>query len=423
MSRSALSKTVLLPALAAGATVAVVLGVVLVGSHHSGAANAGGSGGGGKDLRLLRIGTYPAQISGDGNGRYVLKGTLPIDPTKGIVWELGKVSDGADRAAALAKALGLHGDVVHDDQGWVVKDGEAEVRVYDAPGSPWGFASSSLMRGCAPIPPEGYQDLRSATACAIDWAMTTPSVSEADARLAAAPIFTAAGLDSTGVAVQGEPPLRTLDVTASVDGVSVGGYDTIVEVGDKGVSLAGGWLAPAEKALTAVGTYPLRTAQAAFDGLQSFAIPEIACVPTAKCPDMGPVDVTGATYGLMPAYEDGNTPLIVPAWLFSVTGGGTGPIQGAVDGSYLADPKGENPGGVVGTSPGSTGSGGGSTGSGGGGAVDVPPPATTTPATGGPDPLPSGAAPQATTAPYGVSPATPITIPKPPVEPQGSPKP
>ena len=160
-------KSFVLPVLAAGAAAATVFAVVAIGSSPG----SGGAGGGSSDLRTLRIGSYYQELPGDSSastksGRYTLKGTLPTTPTKGVVWSLGRIDDGPAKVAALAKALGINGPVVHDSDGWTVTDGKAKVRVYDASGSPWGYASTTSSRGCAPIPVDGYVASGSAASCA-----------------------------------------------------------------------------------------------------------------------------------------------------------------------------------------------------------------------------------------------------------------
>jgi hypothetical protein len=377
----------LLPILAAGAAVAVVAGIVAVGSVRGDSASAGG----GSSLQPIRIGAYPSPIAGAAkDSRYVLRGTLPTTPTQGIVWALEPVTDGADRAAVLAKALGLRGDVIHDKQGWTVKDGKAQVRVYEMAGSPWGYSAGGPWGDCGPIPVNGFS-LGSGVGCAVSSTSDAGSVTDAQAQQAAAPILHALGLSDAKDALWGDQGMRTLTVDPAVDGLATSGYSTTVEVRSSGVVTAGGWLAPVEHALKAVGTYPLRTAQDAFHGLASMPVPEIACAPTSDCGLNKPVDVTGATYGLMSAWEDTPRLLLVPAWDLAVAGDTSPLIQGALAPKYVTNPPEDDPG-SVGSS--SSGFSGGSTGSGG---SAVPPPAPG----GNPEPMP-------TTAVSGVNGTTPV---------------
>jgi hypothetical protein len=382
--------SIILPLVAAGAAVAVVAGVVAVGSVRNGSgAPAGGTGSG---LHPLRIGAYPQDVTGANNSRYVLRGTLPTTPTTGIVWRVDRVSDSAERTAALAKALGLTGAVTRDAEGWTVRDGNAQVRVYDTPGSPWGYAADvKAWGGCAPIPPEGYRVSGAVSSCAID-GTATGAPSSAQVRSLAGPVLAAVGLTYSGSGATGDGPLRSLSVDPTVDGFATTGFTTTIEAQSSGVVMAGGWLAPTEHALTSVGTYPLRSAKDAFDGLQTFAVPEIACAPTASCPVEGPVDITGATYGLQGSWEDGTVPLLVPSWSFLTTAGDVGPVQGAVARRYVINAQNDNGDGGAASSPGSTG--GGTTGS-----VEPPPVPTTSV---GP--------------PYGITSTQPIPIPSTPVE-------
>ena len=371
---------VLMPALAAVAAIAVVVAVVEIRSDPGGGAVPGG---GGSKLRPLRIGTYGPAAAPRSNGRYVLRGTLPASPTTGTVWALGRIKDPAGRVADLAAALGIPGTVVHDAQGWTVRSGEAQVRVYDADGSPWGFSATNDLRGCAPIPVNGYRSPDSGVACAIDWAPDAGSVTTAAARSAAEPVLAAAGLSAAPTDVGGDAPMRSVSAKPVVDGRPSDGFGTTVQVRPSGVAMAGGWLAPATGALTAVGTYPLRSAKDAFDDLDSLPGPEIACAPQPNsCPLDRHVIITGAFPGLMSAWEDGSRPLLVPSWIFTVSGQADGPAQNALDAAYLRTPA--NQDGGADTTPPST-----------------PPSASTKPAPDGP---------------YGIDPVAPIPIPSAPME-------
>jgi hypothetical protein len=159
--------------------------------------------------------------------------------------------------------------------------------------------------------------------------------------------------------------MRSVMAEPVVDGRTSDGFETTVQVRPSGVVLAGGWLAPATGALKAVGTYPLRTAADAFDGLNSLPVPELACAHPDSCPMDAKVIITGATTGLMSAWEDGSHPLLVPAWVFTVSRGASGPVQDALDPAYVGIPPGQDDGSAstpaasgAGSSPGNTGSGG-----------------------------------------------------------------
>ncbi len=386
---------VLMPALAAVAAIAVVVGAVELRSDHDGGGSAGG--GGGSKPRPLRIGSYgPAEPASTGDGRYVLRGTLPTSPTSATVWALGRIGDAAQRTADLAAALGVTGKVVHDSQGWTVRDGQAQVRVYDADGSPWSFAASNEFRGCAPIPIDGYRSSDTSVGCAIDWTAGAGSVTDAAARAAAAPVLAAAGLSAAPTDVNGDAPMRSVAADPVVDGLPTDGFGTTVQVRPAGVFLAGGWLAPATGALKPVGTYPLRSAHDAFDGLNRMAVPAIECAPQPNsCPLDARVVVTGAAPGLMSAWEDGSHPLLVPSWIFAVSGGASGPVQDALDPAYVQIPAGQDGGSAK--TPGSSGAGSSPANSGG--------PVGTEPA-----PAPSG--------PYGIDPVAPIPMPSAPREKQ-----
>jgi hypothetical protein len=181
-----------------------------------------------------------------------------------------------------------------------------------------------------------------------------------------------------------------------VAGLPTDGFGTTVQVRPTGVTLAGGWLAPATGALRLVGTYPLRSAKDAFDGLANLPVPEIACAPQPdSCPIDAHVIITGGTAGLMSAWEDGSHPLLVPSWILIVSGHANGPVQDALDPAYVRIPA--NQDGGAATSPGATGAGGAS------GSVGIEP-----------APAPAG--------PYGIEPVAPIPVPSDPTQQQTDPK-
>jgi hypothetical protein len=383
-----------LPVLAAGAAAATVFAVVAVSSSNG----SGLAGSGSSNLRTLRIGTYQelpgASSSSSKSGRYTLRGSLPTAPTNGTVWSLGRIDDGAAKAAALARSFGLRGAVGHDAHGWTVTDGTAKLRVYDAVGSPWGYASTTSWRDCAPIPVDGYSASGVSTGCAVSSSPGAGSVSAADARQLAEPVLGLLGLPTAKV--YGDTSMRYVSADPVVDGLATTGFSTNVVVRPAGAVMAGGWLAPIEHAMKAVGTYPLRSAHAAFDGLGSLPVPEVACMVGKPCPWSDPITITGATYGLMAAWDNGREPLLVPAWYLAVSGDGGPVVQGALSSRYLSNPVGD--GGTGGAGTGKTGSGG------------------TTPAESPPNPGPGASE----GPPYGISPVAPIKVPGPPKSPQAS---
>src|SRR5207253_6895706 len=94
-----------------------------------------------------------------------------------------------------------------------------------------------------------------------------------------------------------------------------------------------GWLAA-----PAAGTeYPLVSAKRALDALPAPPRILIACATpaVADCPMPRPVVVTGARPGLTLRYQDRGGPLLAPAWLYDVRGGGFPPAAVAIDPAYL----------------------------------------------------------------------------------------
>ena len=143
-----------------------------------------------------------------------------------------------------------------------------------------------------------------------------PTPTEDAVRRAVAPVLDALGL--TGADVQVYAGGGTATVRPSVGGVEVSGLATTISVdADAKVVGGSGWLASPERA----DTYPLVTAQEAFDALPPTARPLVCAVtPDGGCKEPGPVEITGAHLGLTvaPLREGGQ--VLVPAWLFDVKG-------------------------------------------------------------------------------------------------------
>ena len=141
-----------------------------------------------------------------------------------------------------------------------------------------------------------------------------------------------------------------------VDGLPTWGLRTLVDVDRLGVLGALG--VPSRPA--AGDAYPIITAAAALDLLRAMprAEPAIACAVGSSCPGTAPQVVTGARLGLTMAYDDGS-PVLVPAWLFSLEGTDDPVAVVAVERRYLADPAPPDGSGSSGAGSGSsTGSSG-----------------------------------------------------------------
>lgn len=142
-----------------------VLWVVLAGIVAGAAAIAvvAGGGGAGGPTRLpalaLGPGGTPAAAEAKarafpvpGEVRYEVRGTLPDLAGRAPVWSVGTTL-APTRLRALAAALGLAGEPVADGDGWVLRDGDSELRVARQAGLPW-FYTAVAPRPC-PEPAPG----------------------------------------------------------------------------------------------------------------------------------------------------------------------------------------------------------------------------------------------------------------------------
>jgi len=374
----------------AAAAVAVALTLVACGTEVAG--SSGGSG----SLPVLRIGTgqYGAIDAvaprGSGSGAssgatspdpYPLRGTLPGGPPTAAVYRFGTTAVTRSDAAALASALGVTGTPVRHPHGWEIATTAGEVRVRDG-GSAWSFSRGASGCPSYVVDIDNADGATSANGCAVAPTMTVPPgasapPSDTTALSAARPALRAAGLDPASARVlpaSAGYPLRTVVLDPVVAGLATSGVRTVVDVDRAGVLGATGVLATP----TAGESYPIVSAAAALDRLRAMPRPEIAiaCVQGAVCPGVGPRPVTGATLGLSQAYDAG-TAILVPAWLFTVTGSPDPIAVVAVERRYLGDPSpgpiGSAPGASSAPDPGASGAGSGSVpGSSGGPATPVP---------------------------------------------------
>src|SRR5205823_6212404 len=92
----------------------------------------GSSGAGTRDAAAGLMEPYP------GNVDYRVEGTLPSLADKAAAWSLGVGGDRA-RVAALARELGLDGQVEETADAWSVRSGDRQFGVQKAPGLPWYY--------------------------------------------------------------------------------------------------------------------------------------------------------------------------------------------------------------------------------------------------------------------------------------------
>ena len=379
--------------LRAACAVVVALALAACGNQVAG---SGGSG----SLPLLRIGTgqYGAAdavaprsaSSGDAasaatDDPYPLRGTLPSGPSTAPVYRFGTTAVTASDVAALAVALGVTGASARHAHGWDVATASGDVRVHDG-GTAWSYSRGASDCPSYVVDIDNADGATSANGCAVavppattNAPTPTPAAAPdgASALAAAGPVLRAAGLDPALARVMPAStgyPVRTVVLDPAVAGLATSGIRTIVDVDARGVLGATGVLATP----SAGDSYSIVSAAAALDLLRAMPRPEIAisCVQGAVCPGVGPRPVTGAILGLTQAYDAG-TAILVPAWLFTVTGSDDPVAVVAVERRYLGDPSpdpiGSAPGATSAPNPGTSGGGSGSVpGSSGGPATPVP---------------------------------------------------
>jgi hypothetical protein len=332
---------------------AVVVGALLLAA--CGSVTAGGSGGSGGDLPVLRIGTRAVAAGGGPaapDDPYPLVGTLPTGPASAPVHRFGTAAVPAADVTRLAVALGLSGSVARHAHGAVVVSPDGELRVRD--GGTWSFSRHDELCPGQQVDVD-FADLLGATAtCAVGPdSAATRGKAPTDPRATAAPVLDVAGVGSTTATVQAYADEATVSVEPVVGGAATVGLTTAVVVDAQGVRSAYGVLGePSEGP-----AYPLISATQGLDQLRAAPRPEIAisCPVGSTCPGVGPQRITGASLGLMVAW-DGGEQVLVPAWFYAVDGS-TQPLTViAVADRYLADPVPVATGGGSGSSGGSSGS-------------------------------------------------------------------
>ena len=305
-------------------------------------------------------GVAPGRSTDPGDARlwpretYKLAGPLPDLPDRARAWKLGSSVD-TRRVAALAAALGLHGQPKEAANGWTVRDGRRALVVYRLAGVPWSFGANLLGACTARIggpyqPGGGIQCLNPDTSVASPAAPARPlrprdPPSRAEAERAARDLAARAGLDLDGatVGVADGFASRVVTIAPAVGGQPTSGFAWTVTVGATGtVQHASGWLATPEPA----DTYPLIGVQEGFERLRKAgplgprtpaevpAIERVPCPAAAKVPCAAKplparvATVTGVRLGLQRApalaATGGGRPevaYLLPAYLFDLQGG------------------------------------------------------------------------------------------------------
>ncbi|HEX4866322.1 MAG TPA: hypothetical protein VFV32_01725 [Acidimicrobiales bacterium] len=180
---------------------------------------------------------------------------------------------------ALANALALDGDVVHDGELWHVTDGEKTLEVHGPTGSWWfstakggvATASGSASRGGASGGSAGCDPGPAVDCVSPETTIPQPPAdlpSKDDARRVALDLLRATGADVDGAEVNLDGPYDAwyVDVRYAVDGVTASGWGSMVAVGSKGAIVnASGLLVDIER----LGDYPLLDTRAAIDRLNT----------------------------------------------------------------------------------------------------------------------------------------------------------
>lgn len=357
-------------------------------------------------------------------------------PTEGPVHDVTAGDTSGGRITALAKALGVSGEVRTDAEGWVVGDGDTVLRVLRQPGSPWylgpdKFGVRPVDGGVvvaepatpqpAPAPkpdedPDGDTPV-SSDPCAPDSPTCSsgtapkalpcptptdgtepacvppapppeptkpPQPTDAEARAVAQRVFDAAGLGGAGITVNDAWDGKEVVAAPVVGGLPTVGFETRVTVELGGDILwASGFLGGTD----AKGDYPLlapREAVArggAWGGVRDLAL-GAPCPPEEPCPTPEPREATALRLGLMymTSYDAAQGAFLAPAWLLTFEGNTWEEPVLALPDRYIATPSpapGDEPG--VQTDPGTgTEPSGGAGSDGSAGSGEVPPETGTT---------------------------------------------
>lgn len=323
----------------------------------AGAADSTGAGGGDPGVAA----------DGGGGAPYRLVGDLPADrPDNQVVYRLRSAS--AADAADIADALALSGTPTRVDGGWVLRDGDNRLVVRDDGGWSYGLdcapdtpvSDEDVRVGCAVVGDSGIavatatddgsdpcnpdtddcvRDLPAEKPPAATEPTSEPGPSESEARAAAVPVLGRLGLGDATVTVWAADPTAFVQATPRVDGMTVFGWTTSIQVDGGGdIVTADGWVGDPE----AGDGYPVISAQRAFELLRDQPRPmmELCAVRPdggPGCADVPPAEITGARLGLQLDY-DGQRAVLVPAWLFDLRDQPEPVVQIAVDPAFLGQP-------------------------------------------------------------------------------------
>lgn len=357
-----------IPALAAGAVVAVVAAV---------AASGLGSGGGLRPLALGSVAAADSALSASPElraaGSYELDAALPDGPSEEAVRRFARAAAEPAAVARLAAALGIGTAPARGSGQWEASGPGGSLVVFDEPGQPWSYQRDALLGlpgGCPDTPvtsdPTVGPDASSAlcigppvsappaagsaglspgstgsagsgqdaapnpgavaTATAepvpgtepgwqpypepVPLPEPSPGPSADSARATAAAVLAAVGLDAAAARVEPGAPTTWVSIDPVVDGLPTSGWATSLTVDADGIAYADGHLGSPERS----DPYPLITAAAAYDQLASQPQPAIGACPQPD-PALGaPIDPAVT----MPACGDAE-PLVITSVRLGLT--------------------------------------------------------------------------------------------------------
>ena len=334
------------------------------------------------DLPVLRLdsGTAGAEVgtpaSPQGRDRFVLAGRLPTDrPGAAPIYRFGSGAGPAERVSKLAGALGLRGTPKRAEGQWYLADGRRVLTVDD--GGDWQWQLTG------PITPDTSVKCVRAPCPALPGPRGLPGPPIDVAKRIATDVLAALGLPADDLRATANGPVVEVRAPRRVGGRQVDAFSTELSVGsDRKIHRGQGWLGAPRQG----PAYPLVSAAEAFRRLQAQPYAEIAIchqLPGGGCAPPPKVKVFGADLGLMRSHDQRGA-LLVPAWLFRVSGQEAPLAVVAVQSRYLGEPA------APVTSP-SGSSGGGSGGGVPGSPASAPPPPPTA--------VPSGPPHEPTTPP------------------------
>lgn len=314
------------------------------------------TGGGGDSTPRLTVEAVPPQLALETAGTAASAGTvevaaeLPTGPSRGQVRDLPAGAATEEQVVRLAAVLGVDGAAARAGDRWQVAAAGTVLVVSDTAGTPWQLSTPSGDPPALTLP--GAPD--ASVSSPGGPVRATPGL-RAVTR-AATLVLAAVGLRGAEVRFGTGPGTRDVVAAPVVDRLPTAGMETWLRYGP-GARLIGaaGWLGtPA----AAGQWYPLIPADEALATLP--AGPEIAVDCTS--PMCRPRVVIGARPGLLLRPAAGEAALLVPAWLFTLRGGGTPLAAIAVNPAFLTQAAPEpgrsaaptpGPGGGVDPAPGS----------------------------------------------------------------------